>query len=191
MNRPMLRVVKKPEAKPDKQEEFMNLYEPVHERLSRFVHSMVWNREDARDIIADTVLKAYENFEKLEKKEAFLYFLFGIASNVTRHRNRRMKFWASYDKEHYENNLVDDSYDVYRKMEVDVLYKAMGRLPEKQREALSLFEISGFSIAEIRQIQGGSLSGVKSRLVRARQELASMLKTEYKISHQMRLETSY
>jgi RNA polymerase sigma-70 factor (ECF subfamily) len=191
MTRTMLRVVKQPEPQLDKQEQFMHLYEPAHERLSRFVHSMVWNREDAKDVIADTVLKAYENFEKLEKKEAFLYFLFGIASNVAKHRNRRMKFWASYDKDGFENNIVDDSYDVYRKMEVDVLYKAMSRLPEKQREALSLFEISGFSIAEIRQIQGGSVSGVKSRLVRARQELAHLLKTEYKVSHQMRLETTY
>jgi RNA polymerase sigma-70 factor (ECF subfamily) len=186
----MLRVVKQPEPKYDKQDEFMHLYGPAHERLNRFVHSMVWNREDAKDVIADTVLKAYENFEKLEKKEAFLYFLFGIASNIVRHRNRRMKFWAAYDQS-YENNLVDNSYDVYRKMEVDTLYKAMKKLPEKQREALSLFEISGFSIAEIRQIQGGSLSGVKSRLVRARQDLANILKTEYKISHQMHLETSY
>jgi RNA polymerase sigma-70 factor, ECF subfamily len=190
MTRPMLRVVKQPEPTLDKQEQFMHLYEPVHERLSRFVHSMVWNREDAKDVIADTLLKAYENFEKLQKKESFLYFLFGIASNVVRHRNRRMKFWASYDKESHENNLADDSYDVYRKMEVDMLYKAMNRLPEKQREALSLFEISGFSIAEIRQIQGGSLSGVKSRLVRARQELANILKTDFKISHKMRLETT-
>jgi RNA polymerase sigma-70 factor, ECF subfamily len=174
----------------DKREHFMLLYEPVHERLNRFVHSMVWNREDARDVIADTVLKAYENFEKLEKEESFLYWLFGIASNLAKHRSRRMKFWTRYE-EHHENNLVDNSYDVYRKFEIESLYKAMSKLPEKQREAISLFEISGFSLAEIQQMQGGSLSGVKSRLVRARQELARLLEKEFKISHKIELETSY
>jgi DNA-directed RNA polymerase specialized sigma24 family protein len=49
---------------------------------------------------------------------------------------------------------------VARQMEVEALYRAMKRLPEKQREAVSLYEISGFSLAEVQQIQGGSLSGV-------------------------------
>src|SRR5437763_10836288 len=118
---------KQPNLKLDKQEHFMLLYEPVHERLNRFVHSMVWNREDARDVIADTVLKAFENFEKIEHKESFLYYLFGIASNLAKHRSRRMKFWTTYE-EHYENNMVDDSYDVYRKFEIESLYKAMSKL---------------------------------------------------------------
>jgi RNA polymerase sigma-70 factor (ECF subfamily) len=179
---------KQSESKIGKQEEFMLLYEPVHERLNRFVHSMVWNSEDARDVIADTVLKAYENFEKLERKESFLYYLFGIASNLAKHRSR--KFWTSY-KDDFENHLVDNSSDVYTKMEIQELYKAMNKLPEKQREAISLFEISGFSLVEIQQIQGGTLSGVKSRLGRAREELARLLKKEYKIPHKVQLETSF
>jgi hypothetical protein len=31
----------------------MLLYKPIHERLNRFVHSIVWNKEDARDIVAE------------------------------------------------------------------------------------------------------------------------------------------
>jgi RNA polymerase sigma-70 factor, ECF subfamily len=186
----MSAAAKKSQLNLDKREHFMLLYEPVHERLNRFVHSMVWNREDARDVIADTLLKAYENFDKLEKEESFLYWLFGIASNLAKHRGRRMKFWTRYE-DHYENNLVESSPAVYRKFEVEALYKAMSKLPEKQREAISLFEISGFSIAEIQQIQGGSLSGVKSRLVRGRQELARLLEKEFKVSHDIKLETSY
>jgi DNA-directed RNA polymerase specialized sigma24 family protein len=34
-----------------------------------------------------------------------------------------------------------------------------------------LFEISGFPLEEIRQLQGGTLSGVKSRLKRGREQL--------------------
>src|SRR3569832_219539 len=153
----MSAAAKQPDQKLDKREEFMLLYEPVHERLNRFVHSMVWNREDAKDVIADTVLKAFENFEKIEHKESFLYYLFGIASNLAKHRNRRMKFWTTYE-EHYENHLISDSHDVYRKLEIESLYKAMSELPEKQRETISLYEISGFSLSEIHQIQGGTLS---------------------------------
>src|SRR4051812_48038661 len=91
------------ELKLSKQAAFMLLYEPVHERLARFVYSMVWNREDARDIISDTVLKAYESFEKLQHPEAFLYFLFGIASRLSKRRGRRIKIWMPYNSEQAEN----------------------------------------------------------------------------------------
>jgi RNA polymerase sigma-70 factor (ECF subfamily) len=172
-----------------KQEQFMLLYKPAHERLSRFVHSMVWNYEDARDIIAETVLKAYENFEKIENRGAFVYYLFGIASRLSKRRSRRIRVWAPYDNE-YAENIVDSSADIARKMEIDVLYKAMKRLPEKQREALSLFEISGFSLAEIQQIQGGSLSGVKSRIVRGREALAQIIRRDQKTVKSINFESA-
>jgi len=45
------------------------------------------------------------------------------------------------------------------------------KLPDKQREAIVLFELSGFSIEEIRELQGGTISGVKMRLKRGRNQL--------------------
>ena len=55
--------------------------------------------------------------------------------------------------------------------DVEVLYNLLGKLPPKQRECVVLFELSGFSLEEIRQLQGGTLSGVKSRLTRGREQL--------------------
>jgi len=49
------------------------------------------------------------------------------------------------------------------------------RLPIREREAIVLFEITGLSIKEIQEIQGGTLSGVKSRMARARNRLKGML----------------
>jgi len=152
----------------------MLLYRPVHDRLARYVHSMVWNREDARDIIADTVLKAYESFEKLEHHEAFLYLLFGIASRLSKRRGRRIKIWAPYDNE-YAENISDNNADATRNIEINLLYKALSKLSQSQREAVSLFDISGFTLTEIQKIQGGSLSGVKSRIVRGREALTRIL----------------
>jgi len=161
-----------------KQDQFMMLYKPVHERLNRFVHSMVWNREDARDVIADTILKAFENFEKVEDHKAFIFYLFGIASRIIKQRSRRLRIWVPFNINDAEE-IEDESADINHKMEIDLLYKAMSKLPKKQREAISLFEISGFSLAEIQEIQGGSLSGVKSRIVRAREELQKILEKDF------------
>ena len=67
----------------DKQDElkqqFMQLYTPVHERLARFVQSLEWDKEEARDIVAETVMTALEQFASLRNHDAFLYYLFTIA----------------------------------------------------------------------------------------------------------------
>jgi RNA polymerase sigma-70 factor (ECF subfamily) len=181
---------KQQELKLGKQEQFMLLYKPIHEKLNRFVHSMVWDREDARDIIADTVLKAYESFDKVEHHEVFMYYMFGIASRLAKRRSRRLKFWAPFES-HHEDTLMDNSTgSVARQMEVEALYRAMNRLPEKQREAVSLYEISGFSLAEVQQIQGGSLSGVKSRITRGREALAEILTKEHVLENRMHIEST-
>jgi DNA-directed RNA polymerase specialized sigma24 family protein len=49
--------------------------------------------------------------------------------------------------------------------------KALSALPEKQREAVVLFEIEGFSIEEVAKMQNAKISAVKSRLARGRARL--------------------
>ena len=43
---------------------------------------------------------------------------------------------------------------------IHLLHEALSRLPENQREAIVLFEISGFSIAEIADLQHAGISAV-------------------------------
>jgi len=62
------------------------------------------------------------------------------------------------------------------------LHRALALLPEAQREALILFEISGFSIKEVAGLQAASISAVKQRLKRGREKLTEILtfESEYK-----------
>lgn len=48
---------------------------------------------------------------------------------------------------------------------------ALGTLAPPQREAIVLFELHGYSLEEIAEIQHASLSSVKSRLMRGRARL--------------------
>ena len=59
-----------------------------------------------------------------------------------------------------------------------MLYKALNTLPTNQKEALILFEISGFSIKEVCEIQKSSESAVKQRLKRGRVALADYFKSD-------------
>jgi RNA polymerase sigma-70 factor (ECF subfamily) len=151
----------------------MQLYEPAHARLCRFVQTLVWNADDAKDIVAETTLIAYERFETLKKPEQFLYFLFAIASNLVKKKNRRKKFWGLFESvevvSRADNHRADEQ--LLRKE----LYVALNKLPRKQNEAIVLFEITGFSIKEISNIQGLTESGVKSNLKRGKEKLGKLL----------------
>lgn len=157
-----------------KQQAFLALYEPVHAPFARFCQARVFHSSDAKDLVSETVLQAYEHFDSLRHKEAFLHFLFGIASRILKNKSRRRKFWgifqsAEAEEKHHDSQNAEVSADV------QLLYGALAKLPQEQREAVILFEISGFSLKEVQDIQGCSLSAVKSRVVRGKRRLARLL----------------
>lgn len=62
--------------------------------------------------------------------------------------------------------------------DVQELYDALSQLPLKSKEAIILCEINGLSHKEIQEIQGGSLSGVKSRIARGKKQLLQILRND-------------
>lgn len=158
----------------EKQRAFLELFKPVEQNLYRYARAMADTYEEAKDLAADTLLAAYEGFESLQHREAFLSYLFTIASRIAKKKRWKKKFFGVYN-ELEANQMPDRSQHADRNMDIELLYKALGQLPAKQKEALVLFEISGFSLKEIQEMQGGSLSAVKSRISRGREKLAQLL----------------
>lgn len=157
-----------------KQQQFFELYFPVQKDISNYCRIITSNGADAHDLMQDTILLAYEGFEKLKNTASFKFYLCSIARNIYFKSRRRLKYNANATL-----NEIDLRHsilpDAEKDLDVQMLYKAMSHLPIEQREALVMFEIMGFSLDEIRQHQGGSLSGVKSRVTRGRQKLSEML----------------
>ncbi|MBI5326219.1 MAG: RNA polymerase sigma factor [Ignavibacteriae bacterium] len=158
----------------NKQEEFSKLLETVRESLTRFVMALTRSKEDSKDLLQDTIIIAYEYFEKIEEKKAFLSFLFTTASRLYRRRKLRTKIFGLFEQK-YAESIKSDDPSPECSTDVSILYQFLEKLPYNQREALILFELSGFSLQEIKEIQGGSLSGVKSRLKRGRKKLAQLM----------------
>jgi RNA polymerase sigma-70 factor, ECF subfamily len=159
------------------QRRFCALLEPNHERLARFARGMTESSEDARDLVGDTIEQAYEHFDMLKSDEAFLSWIFTIARRIQNRRRWRMKLFDRFNADGYEDIADTHSASSAPEAHVDtqILYDALQRLPHKQREAFVLFEVSGFSLQEIQELQGDSLSAVKMRLVRARDRLRHLL----------------
>ena len=160
--------------KKDKQSEFMFYYGPNHERFVRYCKAKSYGIIDYKDLINETLMRAYNSFDKIENKQLFIHFLYGIASNIIKNELR-----SNAKKKNVE--LVPDNIEqitensAIQKFEIEILYNALNKLPEKQKEAIILFEISGYSIKEISEIQASNISAVKQRLKRGREKLASII----------------
>ncbi|NBG65769.1 RNA polymerase sigma factor [Acidiluteibacter ferrifornacis] len=156
---------------------FLRLYEPVHEAFARFCHARAYGLMEAEDLISESILCALEQFHQLKEEKAFLSYLFSIATNLLNKKNRRLKFGGTYN-EKSANLIKDESLDAETRLDIQVLYEALNTLPINQKEALILFEISGFSIREVCEIQKSSESAVKQRLKRGRVALANYFKSD-------------
>jgi RNA polymerase sigma factor (sigma-70 family) len=159
-----------------KEVDFMALYNPVHARFERFCRARVYGDMFYKDLMHDTIIVAYDRLHTLKSKEAFLHFLFGIAIRILSNNHRKKKAQLVDEKAAF--NLEDDTSVAERSDDVELLYMGLAKLPEEQREALILFEISGFSIAEIAVLQQAGISAVKQRLARGRKELLGILNIE-------------
>ena len=74
-----------------KQEKFLSLYEPVHDRFERFCRARVFGQMEFRDLMHETLLIAYQKFSKLQSEKAFLSFLFGIAVRVLSNYSKKKR----------------------------------------------------------------------------------------------------
>jgi RNA polymerase sigma-70 factor, ECF subfamily len=166
------------EATRSKHEYFMSLLTPVYDQVVKYVRAMVRDTEDARDILGETLLLAYETLDKLEREDSFRFYLFAIARRIFWKWKRRQRFFIPLTIMHAELPLTGTSPETHA--DVRLLYDSIATLPLKQAETFVLHEILGFSVNEIHAMQGGTVSGVKSRIARARIQLSSMLKDDDK-----------
>lgn len=152
----------------------MAIYEPVHDSFVRFCAARSYGIIETEDLVSETIVQAYSGFEKLREKKAFLSFLFSIAGNIIKNALRKKKnvemiYNLDLPIEDFSHSGMDSKADI------ELLYKALTRLPDLQKEAVILFEISGFSIQEIADLQKSGISSVKQRLKRGREKLAELL----------------
>ncbi len=158
----------------ERQRKFLDLLEPAYDRLSRYALAVTQDELDGEDLVSATVLAAYESFEKVTEDAPFLHYLVKIASRLNKRKRYRERNRVPYQE---AIALANQDYGPSPETaaEIRLVTEALQTLPEKMRETVVLFYVSDFSLEEIRRVQSGTLSGVKSRLKRGREQLARML----------------
>ena len=125
------------------------------------------------------MLKALENFDKLGEEEKFRNWLFTIITNTYISYYRKKMFLKILSIDEFGD--TDKMPDIFPRTQItdiyDDIYIALSGLKKKEKIALLLFEIGGFSVEEIKSIQKEkSSSAIKSRLSRAREKLKTTIK---------------
>lgn len=158
----------------DQQKRFLELLEPLYPRLERFALSMCWRREDARELVCETVAIACEQFHALRNEATFLSYLFTIASrcyHAERKRRQRTLAMSSIDiDELYAGGARPDEI-----LQLKELYSAIAQLSDDVREVFVMAEITGLSHKEIAEALDLSIANVKVRVHRARLRLKQIL----------------
>jgi RNA polymerase sigma-70 factor (ECF subfamily) len=129
---------------------------------------------DAEDGLQDAIIAAMENIGALKEEEKFRSWFFTIITRTfyaaKRQETKKEKLFSVLKEK--DSNFPPVYHDDFLSAKETVLQEALHSLTEKERAAILLFELGGFSLTEIQQIQGEkSLSAIKSRLSRTREKL--------------------
>ncbi|CAN5504989.1 hypothetical protein BH10BAC6_BH10BAC6_09420 [soil metagenome] len=124
--------------------------------------------------MSESVLQAYEAFPRLRDNAAFSSFLLTIAHRVVKRHCWRRRMFGEYNEEAVMNQAHSDPLPD-EQADAALLRDALARLPAAQREAVVLADVLDMPYEEIRRIQGGTLSGVKTRIRRGRAALVRSL----------------
>lgn len=158
------------------QDRFMQALQPILPNLERFIRAMTMKStrpseadQFCKDLLSETIVRAFEKFDSLRNPEALLSYCFTIATRLYRKEmTERRKYTRldDADQEYLESKNTPSLPPSRDETEITLLYAALDKLPEKQREALIMFEILDFSLKEIHALQGGTMIALKVRLSR-------------------------
>jgi RNA polymerase sigma-70 factor (ECF subfamily) len=155
------------------------LFAKHQSEIYAYLLRMMRDPEVAADMTQDAFIKAYRNYETLEKPENARAWLYQIAHRVALDEIRRRKIirflpWtgesrgAAPSAEH----LVMDA-----RLSGD-LQRALERIPERQRAALLLAELHDLTGLELAAALGVSHVAARALLTRARESLRQALAAE-------------
>jgi len=142
--------------------------------LRAFAVSLCGSGSVADDLVQETLLRAWSKWDRFQPGTSLRAWLFTILRNIY-YSNCRKSVREVQDSEGaYAQRLVVPG-DQESHIDLEDFRKALARLPLEQREVLILVGASGVSYEEAATICGVEVGTIKSRLSRARTQLARLL----------------
>jgi RNA polymerase sigma-70 factor (ECF subfamily) len=157
------------------------------ERLYQTLLRLCGSSEDARDVLQDTFLRAYEKLDQFQGDSSFYTWVYRIGVNLalSGHRRRRARISLRRVGDHEggaleeapdESPEADPTYHLERAEREQIVGTALSQLGPEHRAVIVLKDFDGRRYEEIAAILNVPVGTVRSRLHRARCELRDRLR---------------
>jgi RNA polymerase sigma-70 factor (ECF subfamily) len=150
-------------------------------RLRRFARNLTRNPHDADDVVQIALERALTRLDQWRSEARLDSWMFKIVRNAwideLRARGRRGKIFLAAEA---GDNVGTDP--IARETELMSVHSAMARLPDDQREAVSLVLVEGLPYREAAEVLEVPIGTLTSRLARGREALQAMLGAKGEVS---------
>ncbi len=157
--------------------DFEPLMKTVIGKVYRVIYRIVLNKEDAEDLLQETMIKAYEKIDTFQGKAKFSTWVCQIGVNMALTSLRKIKYKHS---DHEEENLESSPLDapdliIESTEEMEKIHRAISELSIKLRSVITLSVIEEMDIQEIAYVLKCPEATVYWRLHQARKILSQKL----------------
>jgi len=159
-------------------ETLMNMYA---KKVFNMSYQFSGSREEAEDLTQDIFLKLYNSLSKYDFQRNFTAWLLTLTKNYLIDEYRRTK-WEKTQRDDFNEDLLAQASlkgpetDLDRKETQAVIWEGLNRLSSEMRMCIILRDLQGRSYEEMTEVLGIPLGTVKSRVNRARIQLAEVLR---------------
>lgn len=128
---------------------FTDFFLDAHERLYRALYFVTGNPHDAEELMQDAFMKLWERWDRIDELDDATAYLFRVAFNGFRMRARRARTAAR------RVISIEPAPDPFADVDIQQdVYRMLAGLSPRQRSALVLTEIFGYSSEQAAEIMG-------------------------------------
>ena len=154
---------------------FWTLVEPEHPQARAYCRKLMGGRDDGDDLYHDALVAARSHIADLRNRQAFRPWLYRIIINTFRKRVNR-PWWKrrlSISDVEFENAKTFDPAPGYASRRL--LERAFRAISTEDQALITLFEMEGWTIAELSKLNGRTEQALRVRLHRARRKMREAL----------------
>jgi RNA polymerase sigma-70 factor (ECF subfamily) len=157
-----------------KQKEVHGQLEARRDKLFRVACSWCHDPHLADDLTQQTLVKALQNIGKLRDRDMLDAWIFRILSNCWKDHLRGVRDTVEIDDNSLAHMDTPEDHH-YEGQIVRRIRRAIAKLPEKQRQVITLVDLAELSYGEVSEALDIPIGTVMSRVCRGRQALRSSL----------------
>jgi RNA polymerase sigma-70 factor (ECF subfamily) len=139
--------------------------------LRRYARALLGDRIDAEDLVQDCLARALSRAHLWRPGSDLRAWLFTILHNIHVNNLRSHRAHIAAADATYGQVVVAAQPDQDARLELRDLERALGRIPEEQRQVLLLVGMEGMSYEEAARIVGVPIGTIMSRVARGRDAL--------------------